>query len=78
MSNFVSFHATFESTLQKFAPLRKKKIRYNNQRFMVKLLLKAILIRSKLKNKYNKERNSKRENWCEYNRQPFFKGKSQN
>ena len=46
------------------APLKQKLIRNNNQPFMTKILWKAIMKRSKLRNKFNDERNI--ENWFEY------------
>ena len=64
VTNFDSFYTTFKSMLDNVAPLRKKKIRYYNQPFMTKSLRKTIMKRSKLKNKYSKDRSS--ENWCEY------------
>ena len=50
--------------LNQFAPLKRKLIRNNNQPFMTKTLRKAIMKRSKLRNKFNEERNF--ENWSEY------------
>ena len=46
-------------TLNRFAPLKQKIVRNNNQLFMAKSLCKAIVKRSKLINKFNKERNEK-------------------
>ena len=67
MSDFESFHFAFKVTLNKLAPLKQKLIRNNNQPVMTKTLRKAIMKRSKLRNKFNKERNI--ENWSEYKRQ---------
>ena len=64
MSNFESFHFTFKVVLNQFAPLKPKLIRNNNQSFMTKSLRKAIMKRSKLRNKFNDERNIG--NWSEY------------
>ena len=66
VSDFESFHFAFKVTLNKLAPLKQKLIRNNNQPFMTKTLRKAIMRRSKLRNKFNKERNI--ENWSEYKR----------
>ena len=44
----------FQSTLDFFAPYKQKKIRYNNNPFMTKRMRKEIIIRSKLRNKFNK------------------------
>ena len=46
---------------------KQKVVRNNNQPFMTKTLRKAIMKRSKLKNKFNKERNAK--NWFNYKQQ---------
>ena len=67
VSDFESFHFAFKVTLNKLAPLKQKLIRNNNQPFMRKILRKAIMKRSKLRNKFNKERNI--ENWSGYKRQ---------
>ena len=45
----------------------KQKVRNNNQPFMTKTLRKAIVKRSKWKNKFSKERNDK--NWFNYKQQ---------
>ena len=60
MTNFDSFPPTYEFNLEKFAPLKKKSICYNNQLLMIKSFWKAIFIRSKLKIEDNKEENSKK------------------
>ena len=49
------------SVVQDFESFKQKVVRNNNQFFMTKILGKAIMKRSKLKNKFNKERNAK--NW---------------
>ena len=64
MSDFESFHFTFKVVLNQFAPLKPKLIRNNNQSFITKSLRKAIMKRSKLRNKFNDERNIG--NWSEY------------
>ena len=43
-------------SLNKYSPMKKKCIRGNNAPFMNKTLCKAIMHRSKLKNKFNKIR----------------------
>ena len=53
-SNFSLFYKSFLSILNDLAPIKKKMLRYNNSPFMNKALRKAIMLRSKLKNKYNK------------------------
>ena len=47
----------FMNALDKHAPIKKKTLRGNNAPFMNKTLTKAIMHRSKLKNKYNKNPN---------------------
>ena len=46
------------SKLDKYAPLKTKKVRGNQSRFMNKELSKAIMKRSQLKSKYLKNKNS--------------------
>ena len=67
MSDFESFQFAFKLILNQFATLKQKLIRNNNQPFMKKPLCKAIMKRSKLRNKFNEERNI--ENWSQYKRQ---------
>ena len=67
MSDFESFQFAFKFILNQFAPLKQKLIRNNNQPFMTKTLCKAIMKRSKLRNKFNDERNI--EKWSEYKHQ---------
>ena len=67
MPDFETFQFAFKVILNQFAPLKQKLIRNNNQPFMTKTLRKAIMKRSKLRNKFNQERNI--ENWSEYKRQ---------
>ena len=45
------------TSLDKFVPLKSKKLRGNQARFMNKELGKAIMMRSKLKKRYNKNKN---------------------
>ena len=61
------FEAIFLKELNKHAPLKKKFLRHNNNPFMTKNLRKQMMVRSKLRNNYNKNRNY--ENWCKYKRQ---------
>ena len=60
---FDVFLAEFELCLDKFAPLKEKKIRFDNSIFMTKSLRKAVMLRSQLKRKFNNnksEKNSKK------------------
>ena len=65
--SYAEFEKVFLKELNKHAPLIKKVLRHNNNAFMTKELRKEIILRSKLKNKFNKERNHI--NWCNYKRQ---------
>ena len=67
MSDFESFQFAIKVILNQFAFLKQKLIQNNNQPFMTKTLRKAIMKRSKLRNKFNEERII--ENWSEYDRQ---------
>ena len=64
--SYAEFEKVFLKELNKHAPLKKKVLRHNNA-FMTKELRKEIMLQSKLKNKFNKERNHI--NWCNYKRQ---------
>ena len=68
--DFKSLHLAFKTTLDRFAFLKQNVVRNNNQPFMTKTLRKAIMKRSKSKNKFNKERNAK--NWSSYKHQGSF------
>ena len=57
MSEFESFHFAFKVILNQFAPLKQKLIPNNNQPFMTKTLRKDIMKRSKLRNKFNEQKN---------------------
>ena len=59
--DFESFHLEFKTILERFAPLKQMVVRINNQPYIRKTLRKAIMKRSKLKNKFNKERNAKQQ-----------------
>ena len=68
--NYSRFHEIFLKTLDAIAPIKKKILRFNHNPFMSKALLKAIMVRSKLTNKYNKNRTE--ENWDSYKKQRNF------
>ena len=57
VSCFESFQLVFKVILNQFAAWKQKLIRNNNQFFMTKTLRKAIMKKSKLRNKFNEERN---------------------
>ena len=61
------FYDTFTDTLDCHVPLKKKKIRSNQNKFMTEKLRKKVMTRSPLRNKYNKDRTY--ENWSNYKKQ---------
>ena len=61
VSDFKSFHFAFKVVINQFTILKQKLVRNNNQPFITKTLRKAIMKRSKLGSKFNKEQNI--ENW---------------
>ena len=54
--DYSAFESAVETVLNRHAPLKKKYVRANNGPFMTKALRKAIMLRTQLQNKYNKER----------------------
>ncbi len=54
--NYDFFQNCFDKVLDKHAPIKKKYARGNDSPFMNRALRKAIMLRSRLKNKYNKNR----------------------
>ena len=67
MIDFESLHHAFKTTVDRFAPLKQKVVQNINQSFMRKTLCKAIMKRSKLRNKFNMGRKAK--NWSDYKQQ---------
>ena len=65
--HYGDFEVAFLKKLNKHAALKKKFLRYNNNPSVTKNLRKQIMVRSKLRNDYNKNRNY--ENWCKCKRQ---------
>lgn len=51
---YSSFHGTFTSLPHQYVSIKKKILRCNNNLYMTKTLRKTIMLRSKLKTKYNK------------------------
>ena len=68
--NYPNFQKCFLELLNSQAPIKTKYIRGNNQPYMTKTLRKAIMTRSKLRNKYNTQRSH--ENWQSYKKQRNF------
>ena len=54
--NYSSFETTFDKVLDKHAPVKKKYVRANDKPFMTRALRKAVMLRSRLRNRYNKNR----------------------
>ena len=65
--NYETFESTFMDILNKRAPLKEKLIRANTGPFMNKELSKAFMTRSRLRNKYLRDRTN--ENKVHYNKQ---------
>ena len=65
------FEKTFLEILDKQAPLKTKILRHNNNSFTPKELWKNIMLRSKLKKSFNKDRSY--DKWCKYKRQRNFR-----
>ena len=65
--DYSSFQNCFEKVLDKHAPMKKKYARANNGPFMNRVLPKATMLRSRLKNRYNKSRTA--EHWEAFRRQ---------
>ena len=57
--DYSQFQSIFLETLNNIAPIKIKMLRYNNNPFMNKALRKAIITRSRLKNKFNKNSSPK-------------------
>ena len=68
--DYDTFHHAFMSILEKYAPIKEKRVRANNAPFMNKTLSKAFMYRSRLKNNFNK--NPTHENKVLYNKQRNF------
>ena len=54
--DYSQFQEIFLKTLDAIAPIKEKILRFNHNLLMSKAFRKAIMVRSKLKNKYNKNR----------------------
>ena len=61
-SAYNEFETAFCGVLNKHEPFKVKMLRHNNNSFLTKNLRKAIMYRSKFKNRFNKCRTY--ENWC--------------
>ena len=57
--SYSTFQTVFLEILNKIAPVKEKILRFNNKACMTKSPRKAIMLRSRLKNKFNKERSDK-------------------
>ena len=63
----VDFESKFLKTLNKHAPMKKTFVRANNTNFITKKFSKAIMNRSRFRNKFLKNTND--ENKAKYNKQ---------
>ena len=68
--SYSTFQAVFLELLNKIAPVKTKVLRFNKIAFMTKSLRIAIMLRSRLKNNFNKQRSD--ENWDNYKKQINF------
>ena len=64
VDTYGEFEKKFTNVLNTHAPIKTKMIRFNNNVFITKELRKEIMKRSKLRNKFNRNRNH--ENWCNF------------
>ena len=64
MIDYLQFRSLFLETLNNMAPFKMEVLRFNNNSLMNKSLGKAIMARSRLKYKFN--RNCSGENWNSY------------
>ena len=53
--NYSSFETTFDQVLDKHAAVKKKYVQANDKPFMTRALRKAVMLRSRLRNRYNKD-----------------------
>ena len=60
--NYDIFLITFLKILDKYAPLKKKYLRANHATYMTKKVRKAMMIRSKLRNKFLMDKNKQSKN----------------
>ena len=54
--SYSTFQAVFLEILNKIAPVKVKVLRFNKSAFMTKSLRKVVMVRSRLKNNFNKQR----------------------
>ena len=66
-SNYRAFETAFKKVLNKHAPLKKQYARANDAPFVTKALRKAVMLRSRLRNKYNQKKVA--ESWNNFRRQ---------
>ena len=71
--DYSQFHEIFLKTLDAIAPIKKKILGFNHNPFMSKALRKAIMVRSKLKNKHNKQTELKKTGTAIKNKETFVK-----
>ena len=59
--NYDTFDSVVKNVLNEHAPIKRKSVRANDGPFVTKALRKAIMLRSKLRNRYNKVRTEENE-----------------
>ena len=71
INSYDKFSEILSKSFDKIAPLNEKKLRFNNAPFMTKVFRKSIMLRSRLRNKLNKDKNKrntrnykKQRNYC--------------
>ena len=68
--SYSTFQTVFLEIFNKIAPVKVEFLRFNNNAFLTKSLKKVIMLRSRLKNNFNKNRSD--ENWNNYKKQRNF------
>ena len=69
-ADYEDFESTFSATFDRHAPIKEKKVRANNAPFMNKILSKAIMTRTRLRNKFLRDPSSS--NRANYKKQRNF------
>ena len=64
--HYGAFETALKMVSNKHEPLKKKYVRANDVPFMIKALRKIVMLRSRLRNKYNQNRVA--ENWNNFHR----------
>ena len=62
--NYSSFETPFDKVFDKHAPIKKRDVRANDKLFTTRALRKAVMLRTRLRNRYNKDQTV--ENWNKF------------